>query len=459
MDAWDRMVGFARNRMASHAVAYASGLIISRVPPFLFMPLYATVLTPAELGLYVTAMIVIDLVQTVSGGGMVQALGRFFPMAKTPEERKRVLGTSLSAGMVGSALVCASAFLLYSVPPVRASLESFSAFDPLTFLLALGAGGFAGVNSLFIAYMRSDQRPYAFLKILSLGAAVEFAGSLFLVLTRRVDLDLILALECLRGAATAAGFLYASRGDASLRFHRETFRTLLRFGIWLVPVGLFVWITVCIDRFWLGQLAGLEWVGIYGLYTKFSTPAAILFQGYIISMDSRLFKTAPEEGMRLVERSLYRYLSLGGLLVCAAAVAFPVAVLLAIKGFGALPEDYLSGLKVYPLMLATTYVQYWVFHYAALLEFQFRPRRQLLYMGMAAAANAVLCPVFIIMGGRAGIDPLSCAAVSNLAATGILLAAQSRGSRLVPAGKPFWVVAAPTLLGLTALFAVLWRLA
>lgn len=456
-----RLPGIGRlagNPLARDASAYVIALVLSRLPAFLFLPVYAAFLEPSELGRLVTAMLLVDLVQTLAGAGMVQALGRYIPVAATPEERKRMVGTALATAIAGCAAVTAAVAVAWSIEPLRESLEILGALEMQPLLLALFAGTLVNLGSLGMAYLRSEQRAFTFLAALSLGAALETALCIAMVSARKVDLEAILAIECARGLVTAAFLALAARRDLSLRFSPATFRTFFRFGIWLVPVGFFVWISLSIDRFWLGQMAGMDQLGVYGFFCKFATPAAILFQGYIISMDSHLFKMDPAAGIVFVRKSLSRYLVLGGLMAAAASVAFPLAIHLAIRQYHALPETYLSGLKVYPLLLATTYVYYWAIHYAALLEFQYRPRRQLAFMGLAAAANFALCPALIALGARLGIDSLSAATLSNLLSACLLLFLQSRGSSLRSQGAPLWWRAVPVVGLLAGMHLVLVRL-
>lgn len=435
-----------------HAAAYTGGIVIGRIPPFLFLPVFAAVLSPETLGLYLTVLILADLVQTVSGLGMVQALGRFFPLAKGALERKELLGTALWTALAGAALMCGLALAAFLWPALRDSLEAARGLDMASFLLALGAGAVVNLVSLLIAYVRAEQRAGVFFAALSAGAVLEASAGAAMVALDAVSLPRILGLECAKGALILLILLASARADLSLRFSPARFRELFRFGFWLMPVGLFSWMLLSIDRFWLGQLAGLAEVGVYGFYYKFAMPAAILFQGWIISMDSHLFRAPPEAGRALVGESLSRYLKWAGAGLCLAGAAVPLAAWYAARDGRWLPADYLRGLEVYPLFLAATYVYYWAVHYASLLDFQFRSRRQLAYMGAAALGNFALCPAFVKAGSAFGVAAAPAIALSNLACVTVLLALQSRQAIASP-GRAFWkasLIPLACLLGLSA---------
>lgn len=443
-----------------HAAAYTGGIVLSRIPPFLFLPVFAAVLAPETLGLYLTVLILADMVQTVSGLGMVQALGRFFPLARGRGERRDLMGTALWTGVAGAALVCGLCLAAFLLPAVRDSLEAARGLDMASFLLALGAGAVVNMVSLLIAYVRAEQRAGVFFGALAAGAVLEAIANTALAVAGQITLPRILAVECAKGLLILAVLLVSARADLSLRFSAARFAELFRFGFWLMPVGLFAWMLLSIDRFWLGQLAGLAEVGVYGFFYKFASPAAILFQGWIISMDSHLFRAEPEAGRALVGASLARYLKWAGLGLCAAAAILPLAVW-SVAGEGRwLPPEYLGGLRVYPLFLAATFVYYWAVHYASLLDFQFRSKRQLAYMGAAALGNFALCPVFVKAGALAGMAAAPAIALSNLACVAALLALQSRQSLEGPGapGRAYWKSALLPLAGLLGLAAA-WSLA
>lgn len=444
-----------RSRMATDTLRYTGAVVASRIPPFLFLPVYASVLQPEDLGLYLTAMILVDLVQTLSSIGMVQALFRFFPKAAGQSERKAMLGTALMTGGAGGALISALFMGAFCLPAVRESLEATRGLSLRAFVLALTAGGFINMMSILTAYVWAERRTKVFLAAMGAGAVLETALSFSLVSLHGVSLERILAIECAKDLLVILILAFAARRDFSLRFHPETFATLFRFGVWLMPMGLFSWMFLSIDRFWLGQMAGLAQVGVYGFFYKFASPAAILFQSYIISLDSHLFKAEGAEAHNLLETSLARYLKGAGILLAGAALAFPVAVYAAVHVWKVLPPAYLDGMKTYPLLLATTYVFFWAMHYASMLDFQLRSKRQSAFMAVTALGNFALCPAFIAAGRRVGIDAMASVAMSNLTCAAVLLFLQSRGSSLAPE-RPQWRKALPALASMGLVF-LLWN--
>ena len=164
----------------------------------------------------------------------------------------------------------------------------------------------------------------------------------------------------------------------------------------------------------MGQLAGLDQVGVYGFFYKFVMPINLIFQGYIMSLDSQLFKLNIPEGETLVEKALKHYLIKAGILVITVSLMLPYALKIGLHFYPKIPMIYFQNLRIFPIFMATAYVYYWGVHYASLLDLKLRSRRQLVLMGLSALLNFVLCYLLIHFGPSFGLSVLTAAALSNL---------------------------------------------
>jgi O-antigen/teichoic acid export membrane protein len=439
-----RAVPFLRRRvsdlLANTALRYTSAVVLSRLPPFFYLPVFAARLPLAALGHYLTALILADLVQILCASGMGQALFRFFPLAEDTAARRALVGTAFFTGMASAAAACLVFACAYLWPGARASLEAFRNLPSACFALALLAGTCIGLTSILNSSLWAESRSRAYLIALGSGAALEAILAGVMIGFDAVDLERMLAIECAKDAAVLLLTAWAARRHLSPRFDPGRFRALIRFGAWFTPMGFFGWALLSTDRFWLGQHASMAEVGVFGFFYKFASPATVLFQSYLISLDGKVFRAKAEEASELLRAALRRYLRWAGGLVVAASLGLPAAAYLAIRA-GALPAPYLSGLKVYPLLLALVYVYFWALHYSAWQDYHLRSARQMGFMGCAALANFLLSPLAIALGRRFGVDALSAVAYSDLAAMTFFLALHSRGADAP--GRRSWLVAAP----------------
>jgi O-antigen/teichoic acid export membrane protein len=434
--------------VAGNTLGYTAAIVLSRLPPFLFLPILAAALPPSELGHYLTALILADLVQGLSALGMVQALFRYFSKAEGAEDRKDLLGTALCLGIAGSTAFVAIFVSAYSVPFIRGSVEAFRNLPPGAFALALTAGVTISLTSILNASLWAEQRSRAFLLTMAGGAVLEAALSGSMVYLHAVSLQRMLAIECAKDAAVAIGVAWCARRDLALRIEWTRLKSLLRFGVWFMPMGIFSWMLQSTDRFWLGQAASMADVGVYGFFYKLATPFTVLFQAYVLSMDSKLFKAEPAEAPHLLHLALRAYLKRAGALLVLAGMLVPAVMWVAIRYYGLVPRIYLSGLKVYPVLLGSIYFYYWAAHHAALMDYRLRSRKQLEFMACASIAAFALCPLAIHLGRRIGIEPLIAVAYANMAGVAVLLGLYVRQGE--PVARSAWPMAVAPLLLLAA---------
>ncbi|HLP43250.1 MAG TPA: hypothetical protein VK465_17225, partial [Fibrobacteria bacterium] len=368
------------------ALVYATALVLPRAVSFVLLPVFAARFTLAEMGLLATCWVFMDFFQTLAGLGMRQALGRFFPLAEGARRRREVLTTALAGtlgGGLGAALLSAAA---WAVPATRGRLEFLARVDLRLLAWLLTAAALGNLVSTLLVYFRAERRPYAFLAAGGAGALVELSLAAWLIAAARLGVAELMAVEAAKQAVMLLFIAWQGRRDLVPAVSASALAALAGFGAWLVPVALCEWATLSADRFWLGQLAGMDAVGVYGFFGKFAAPLGILFTGGLMELHSRLYAMSGEVGMTFARDRIARYLRRGGFLALAVAAGIPAAFLLLEAVRPVFPPAYRAGLPFFPLLAGAGYVVYWGKYYGAVLEYRFRPRAVLAGMGCGAAA-------------------------------------------------------------------------
>jgi O-antigen/teichoic acid export membrane protein len=397
---------------------YSASLVLPRLPSFLLLPLLATRLSFAGMGLLTTCWIFMDLFQNFAGLGMRQAVGRFFPLAATPPERCEVLTTALSATLAGSAVCAVLAVLAWSVPVLRGSLAFLSALDLRLLITLVLASSLGNLSSTLIVYFRAERRPLAFFAASLCGALVELAGLLVLLRGKTLEVADLMAVEA--GKQAVMLLLVGWQGKADLRpaVSGARFASLWAFSMWLVPVGVCDYLAQVADRFWLGELEGLGPMGIYGFFARFATPLGVLYGGAVMEMHSRLFALRGEAGADFARERLGRFLRRAGWTALGVSAAFPLAYRLGESLWPSFPKGYGTGLALFPVLIAGVYLLYWGRHYGAVLEYRFRSKAVLLGLGLSALAACVLIPSAILACRRLGAPVLEGTALAALVSIG-----------------------------------------
>lgn len=438
---------------------YSVSLVLPRLPGFLFLPFFAARLSFAEMGVLATCWIFMDLFQHFAGLGMRQALGRFFPLAETLRDRREVLTTALWTACAGGVAASLLTWAAWSLPALRGSLEFLSALDGRLLASLLAASSLGNLSSTLVVYFRAERRPWAFLAAGAAGAAVEMALVGALLAGEGLRVADLMAVEAVKQAVILLWVAWLGRRDLAPAFARERWAALLPFALWLVPVGLCEWAVLSADRFWLGQLEGLDPVGVYGFFARFATPLSVIFTGYLMEMHSFLFAMRGGEGIAFVRDRLERFLLRGGCLALALSILFPAAYRAAEALWPEFPRGYAAGLPVFPILVAGLYAIIWGRYYGAALEYRFRARAVLFALGLSAAASTVLLPAAIAACRHLGWSVLAGAAAASLlailagtAAQGAMAGIGEGGSgRQIALGSAF-------LLGCLAVSAVLFAI-
>ncbi|HYC52482.1 MAG TPA: oligosaccharide flippase family protein, partial [Gemmatimonadaceae bacterium] len=133
-----------------HAILYAIGNILGKAIAFLMLPIYTRYLSPADYGIAALVEMTLDVVAIVAGSQIAQGIFRFYHKADTPEGRRRVVATALTAltlsyGVMGVVVFAAAAplsALVFDTPAhaglIRLAAGSFALQSIILVALAFG---------------------------------------------------------------------------------------------------------------------------------------------------------------------------------------------------------------------------------------------------------------------------------------------------------------------------------
>jgi len=263
-------------RLARHSAVYGLGGIVSRILAVLLLPLYTHYLGPKGFGKIETVVALTTVLVIVLQLGISSAFFRFYFDSKDPERRVVVVRTSFwftmtmaTAGLVAGSLLAA----------------------PIAHALALGddpwlvRAGFVGLwaqmnyqqlTALFRVEERSAQFAAASVAnvLITVGATVLFVVGLHKGPTGAVVGNFVGTLSVY---LVLVGY---RRYQLGLRFDRELFRQMNRFGLPLVPSALALWAINLIDRVFIAHYKGQAEVGVYSVAVRISSAIAFLMLAF-----------------------------------------------------------------------------------------------------------------------------------------------------------------------------------
>lgn len=255
MDTWH--IRFSR-QIGVASVASASIYLRN----ILLIPVLTRVLGESDYGIWVQVFACSELLLGVSLLGLTQALMRYLPERRDgdwlADDLASILTVALGAGLALTALAWhLSAFgadLFLGGAANAPALQAACALVPVSI-----------VSSWVLAYFRASRRVLLYSGLLLAESIGYVILAIVLVLDGLGVLGVIGALLALRVAVSAVGGTVILR-QVGLRV--PTFaclRPYLAFGLPLIPLGVFTWVTSIGDRFVLSHFYSTEVSGVYSV--------------------------------------------------------------------------------------------------------------------------------------------------------------------------------------------------
>jgi O-antigen/teichoic acid export membrane protein len=271
------VIGRRLGELARHSAVYGLGTLVSRFIAVLLLPVYTRYLSPADYGLIETLIALTAVLTVLLAGGVKSAFFRFYFDYKDEAGKRRVIRTSFWFTMVmGTAGLVACIAL---AGPISELL--FDTSDHADLVRAAAVGLWAHINyEQMTSLFRVEQRSVAYLiaTLINLGLTVG-ATILLVVVLEKGPIGVIV------GNFTGTLIVYLlllayRREQLGFEWDRPLLREMNRFGMPLVPSGLFLWVLNFSDRFFLVKLSGAREVGLYSVGVRFASAIILLLAAF-----------------------------------------------------------------------------------------------------------------------------------------------------------------------------------
>jgi O-antigen/teichoic acid export membrane protein len=363
---------------------YAIGSTANSAAQFLLIPFLVNAFSAAEYGAWAIIEIMVMFVNMIILAGMDIGLMREYWYLDDEEERRRLAGTVISAvGLLGLALTLVLSFPLFSwgnLPLLPRTWQDN--FTSSTLWLALAISLVEAIFMILQAIYRIRELAniFAFLSfsklVMFMGAAivgVELGGGLNGALLGR----LIAAITCV----IISAFLGTRYIRLSLDWPR--LKSVLHYGMPLLPAGVASYILFASDRFVLQSFYTLEIVAIYTFAYKIATALDILVtRPFATDWAARRFKIATEANpQRKYAAVLMLYLFV------AAGIALVIIAFTPLAYSRIAPSNYQASAGVVPIILAA----YLIYGLSYPLNIGIMLKDRTLYLAITNWVAAIVC--------------------------------------------------------------------
>ena len=370
--------------IARHAVAYGMGSIVGGISRAILLPVIARTLTTDQFGVLSLLLAATNLLHLVFELGLVSALVRFHHHTSDEQERHR-LRSLLFLAMPAFDVVLAAPFLLGRewVSRILFGEPTYAAFVAI----AVGTAFFAAQFQLFLGHLRARDRSRQFALLMAAKGTVSLTLTLILVFA--FDWGVLgFLVGNLAGPAVVAGIavpVSILRRGVDLSGAGERLRSVLRFGVPLVPAALGLWLLTHADTYLLRVLADLRSVGIYSFASELCLPIALLMTTLNLAWPQFAFARAREEGGPQELARVFRHLFV---VLVAAALAIAVLRRELVDVIGT--ETFGPAARVIPLLTLATVLYAASQTFGTGLQVAGDTRRLPFYILLATGTNVLL---------------------------------------------------------------------
>jgi len=280
--------------LARQTLAYGlSGLIVPLVG-MITLPIFARVFTPSQYGLIELGTTTLTVAVAITDAGLTAAALRSFydyNAAHEPERRSVMLTGFLAT----SAIALAVALLLIGF---RDEISRWLFGEPdQGALLILIAGSVLALNTWrFVGeVMRVRFQAFSYLTMSALAATVTTALGVAGVLALDWRVDGVFVAALLGNAVAAVYGVLTVRRWLKGRFSTSQLRTMLAYGLPLIPSALSAWALALVDRIILSRLGSLSEVGEYAVANRLALLLLIGMTAFLFALSPFLLSTYSED--------------------------------------------------------------------------------------------------------------------------------------------------------------------
>jgi len=270
-----------------HTLVYGLGNVFAKALGFLMLPFYTRYLNPLDYGI----LEILDLSMSLFGMfltmGMIAAVLRCYAVAKSPQDKKRVISTAmvfvLTTGTI--TFLAGTAF----IRPVS-NLMFGPKVSPTYLLISFSAFICSYITTIPRTYLRAMEASGIFTLVSNVSLGLLLILNIYFVAVLKIGLRGILWSSLIVGGLNLVVLSIWAVRDAGLHFSTPWLRQMLAFGGPLTLSNLAVFVLNFSDRFFLQHLQNLEVVGIYAVGYKFGYMMNYLIvQPFYVMWQARMY--------------------------------------------------------------------------------------------------------------------------------------------------------------------------
>lgn len=265
-------------QLGKDTLVYGAGDLLRRSVGFFLIPLYTRYLVPADYGYLELLSIMATVLAIVGSQGLGTSFFRHYVDAS--RSGNRAINELVSTAAI---YLVVSAAILFGVGALVAETLSHILLGTYSFsnhvrIVLLGC--FLACAALIpLQYFRANMRSFDYTLVATVQFTVMICSNVLLVAFWKLGVMGILLGTALGNTTALLLGTLKIRKIIRMQISASLLKSLLSFGIPLVPGSLSLWVLQVSDRFFLGRLASPDELGLYALASRFASLISIAIIG------------------------------------------------------------------------------------------------------------------------------------------------------------------------------------
>lgn len=331
-------------------LVYGLGGVISRIIPFIMVPLIAYLL-PSKMyfGLADNANLILSFGSAIAVMGMYDAMYRYFFEKEDDKYKKTVCSTTVYFTL-GMSLLVSLLIALFHNQLAQVAFKT-TEYSYVVFIVAV-ATLVSATNGIISAPTRMQNKRKIFLVTNTLSPILSYAVSIPLILQGHYIIALPIG-ALISGITMEAAFLIMNRKWFDIRlFDTKLLKKLLIMAVPLLPNVLIYWVFNSSDRLMITNMIDLDASGLYSFSGKLGHASQLIYTAFAGGWQYFAFSTMKENDQVKNNSHIFEYLSA----ITFAATAFICVIS---KAFFELlfPQMYWEGYIVAPYLFLAPLLQ------------------------------------------------------------------------------------------------------
>jgi len=295
-------------KIISRVGIYGAGRLIRGLSSFLMLPIYTRFLSPADYGTIELLNMAIDFAAMLFGARITVGMFRFYQQEKDPQNKKKVITTSLYITTLLNTL-CIITLALFStqLSQLLFGEEGYTlAFSLFSLTLLLGA-----VSEVGMGYLRILDRPYIYVGLSLVRLLLQLGLNIYFIVIQELTFMGVIYSAVISSATMAIGLSTYILAKNGLKANWELIKPMIIFSLPIILASLAMFFIAFGDRYLLRIYHSIEVIGIYALAYKFGTILFdLIWSPFMTYWESKQYDyTENPEGKKQIAAT-FRYMSI-----------------------------------------------------------------------------------------------------------------------------------------------------